>query len=171
MSASGNSSIKLERATDEVSGDADRCTPGGAFVISGVGFGEHRFVPENIGVYLHGPPGTPLIRVMRYTMWKDTEIRGIWPREVAGPQTLFVEVTDGSLVRGVFYRVQIVPHAAVPHDATGSNRCGSGSAAGVFGGESQRRAGSAEGNRHSAAGTRITERGRRAAFCQLRFYM
>lgn len=81
-------------AVFDAAGQKDSFSPGAGFRIVGSGFGNLPDIPSDVGVFLLPAEKGRLVRVMRYTSWTDSEITGIWPLGISGPQELLIETPN-----------------------------------------------------------------------------
>ena len=99
----------IHSVIDLATGRHDCCTPGGAFILRGAGFGSATEPSLDTGVYIHGS-GSVLHRISRYDSWHDKEIKGFWPSAVGGPVWLFVEtISPEYRTQSAVHRTPVMP--------------------------------------------------------------
>ena len=97
----------IDRVYDGATRSLNRCTPGGAFRLSGRDFGlEPDGTVLTLGVFL-----TPAVRINSYSDWTPTEIMGSWPSGLVGAQRLSVvaRYDTGASNRAGIYGTNLTP--------------------------------------------------------------
>ncbi len=103
----------ITRVYDATTRTLDRCTPGGAFRISGHDFGpEPGPADTTLGLFLAPVSGGgAALHVASYSHWTATEIMGAWPPGLTGAQrlSLVVRYTGGGASRTGIYSTNLNP--------------------------------------------------------------